>query len=339
MGGKALSIQTERIGIEKYEEISNDILNYFSYKFTDRYCHFRIPYHVTNKESFGDLDVIMSYEESDKNLNIKKDVKEFITSTFKPQSLVVNHNVISFDYKNFQIDIIIVPEKHAQSTFTYMCYGDASNIIGRIANRFGFKYGMDGFYFKYKGYEKLLHKNLVTAMPILGFNPNHFFSKGFESNEDLFEFIRSSKYFDPYIFKSNNDDMKRSTYSQFLEYVKGLDFEMPYFRFRKNPEEYIGLVGTWYPEIIEFTFEIDDMLEERRMVAEKFNGDLIMVRYTELYGARLGQVIKAFHQYIANTSFRSFNEYIINTEYDKIWEDFHNVYQKFLVETYKESNG
>lgn len=331
MGGKALSIQTERISIEKYEQISYEIVTYFSKEYSDKNCYFMIPTHIRNKESFGDLDVIMSYEESDENLNIKKDVKEFIKSIFNPQSLVVNHNVISFDYKNFQIDIIIVPIKHAQSTFTYMCYGDASNIIGRIANRFGFKYGMDGFFFKYKGYEKLLTSNLRDAMTILGFDSKKFFD-GFNDNMELFEWIKQSKYFDPYIFKSNNDDMKRSTYLQFLDYVKDLDFKMPYFRFRKNPEEYIGLISTWYPQIIEFTFEIDAMLKERELVANKFNGNLIMQKYPDLYGINLGKVLNMFHQYISHTKLQTFSEYIIKNEDNVIWDEFHNVYKNYLLE-------
>lgn len=331
MGGKALSIQTERISIEKYEQISYEIVGYFSKEYSNKNCYFMIPNHIGNKESFGDLDVIMCYKDNNENLNIKYEVKQFIKNKFNSQSIVVNHNVISFDYQNFQIDIIIVKENEGQSTFTYMCYGDASNIIGRIAHRFGLKFGMDGFFFKYKGYEKLLTRNLKDAMIILGFDSKKFF-EGFNSNLELFEWIKESKYFDPYIFKSNNDDMKRSIYSQFLDYIKDFDFSMPHFRFRKNPEEYIGLISTWYPQIIEFTFEIDSMLEERKLVANKFNGNLIMQKYPDLSGIKLGKVISMFHQYISHTKLQTFNEYIIKNEDNVIWNDFENVYHNNLLQ-------
>ena len=96
MGGNALkTIKTVRKNKEEYTKIKEYILDTLK----NENLVFDVPFEVPNKESFGDLDVL--YQSNDK-INIK----DIVIKLFKPDETVGNGDLLSFNYTDFQIDMI-----------------------------------------------------------------------------------------------------------------------------------------------------------------------------------------------------------------------------------------
>jgi hypothetical protein len=181
------------------------------------------PIELSEKESFGDLDVLYN-----QNINMK----EIIIKLFDPQEIVVNGDVISFNYGDFQIDMIKC--KYLEFAKFYFSYGDFGGIIGRIMNHYGFKFGHEGFWLNvYLEKNQLVDethsygKIILTTCPtdfckFVGLDYTTFFS--LTSTSKIFEYIKSSKYFNPLIFETLNYDhnkrsKKRPMYISFLNYI------------------------------------------------------------------------------------------------------------------------
>jgi hypothetical protein len=56
------------------------------------------------------------------------------------QTKVVGH-VLSTVYRGLQTDFFAVAERYLDSAYSFMCFNDLGNFIGRICRRFDRKYG------------------------------------------------------------------------------------------------------------------------------------------------------------------------------------------------------
>ena len=124
MGGRALkSVETKRISRVEFDKFSKEIVK--SLKLT--FNKVGIPFFYKKKESFGDIDIILSNEGFDGN------IREYIEETFNPNEIFYNGNVYSFDYNAVQIDLIFTSDEDFESTLNYMGGNDLGNFIGRLA--------------------------------------------------------------------------------------------------------------------------------------------------------------------------------------------------------------
>lgn len=127
MGGKALkSIQTRRCNREEFDTISTELISILKHRFN----RVAIPMFYRNKPDFGDIDIVVSFDTTN------QDMREYITETFTPNEIFHNGSCWSFDYKEIQIDIILTPNEHFDSTLFYMGGNDVGNFVGRIAHGF-----------------------------------------------------------------------------------------------------------------------------------------------------------------------------------------------------------
>ena len=84
---------------------------------------------LEDKESFGDLDILYS------NIEMLSVIKEL----FVPNEIVINGEVISFDYDDFQIDMIKC--ENIEFCKFYFSYGDFGNLIGKILKKYEYTFG------------------------------------------------------------------------------------------------------------------------------------------------------------------------------------------------------
>jgi len=226
MGGSALkNTYTRRYSAEEFHTLKSEIHTLIDSVFARSY----IFESWKNKESFGDLDCLVQLHP---NFNIK----EFIINTFHPNEIFHNGNCYSFDYKEFQIDFIICSEKYWETSIVYLKYGDLGNFMGRISKAiFGLKYGHDGLSFSLiaetsnQVYETInISTNSQDIFKFLGFDWD-VFCKGFDMMEDIFEYVKTSKYFNAKLFDfeelnhiNRTRNRKRDGYCKFLEYIKDL---------------------------------------------------------------------------------------------------------------------
>jgi len=134
MGGNALKVYTERKTTEEFNVIANKIIPIFKKELrTD--IHIVECYH--KKETHGDMDILIKIDHDLHNRNIN--LVNFIKEHFNPNEIFNNNGVISFDFDQFQIDLIPVRESHWETSKCYFGYDPTGNLMGKIAKSFKFK--------------------------------------------------------------------------------------------------------------------------------------------------------------------------------------------------------
>lgn len=288
MGGNALKNVTRK-SKDEYQKIKTSIFK----KFQVENINIDFPIELFEKESFGDLDVL--YNE---NINMK----EIIIMLFDPKEIVVNGDVLSFNYEDFQIDMIKC--KYLDFAKFYFSYGDFGGIMGRIMNHYGFKFGHEGFWLNlYLEKNDLVDethsygKIILTTCPedfckFVGLDYNIFFS--LTSTNTIFEYIKSCKYFNPSIFETLNYDhnkraKKRPMYISFLN-----DINVTIERGGTHINENLQLVGIKYFNREDEYEQIFNNLKRKKEISNKFNGKILL--NLGINQKSIGTIIKRFRE-------------------------------------------
>jgi hypothetical protein len=332
MGGRALkSIQTRRCSREEFDIVSIELVDILK----DRFNKVAIPMFYKNKPDFGDIDIVVSEDSSN------QDMRSYINSTFKPNEIFHNGNCWSFDYKLIQVDIIITPNEHYETTLFYMGGNDLGNFVGRIAQGFGLKYGQEGLwyehYFKGMNIARIpISKNYPDIFKFLGLSYERYL-EGFNELEDIFEYISTCRFFNWKMFqldqlnKINRDrNLKRKSYMTFLEWMDAnVADENHEYKFDKTQEEYNKMIAEAFPyanldlEIRRVEYEYCKSL----YIKAKFNGGEVMRRYG-LQGKELGDAMIGFKDIIGKIfKDETYEDYIIENTPEDIYSDF-EVYLK-----------
>jgi hypothetical protein len=223
MGGNAMKhVGVTRKTTTEYFAIVGDVLSKLHDAFPT--CLANPIEAYSSKESFGDADILI---ESD---NLPPNWIDIIRAVFKPQDLL-NNDVVSFDYRGMQIDLIKAPRIDFFFAQVYFAFNDLGNLMGRIAHKMGFKYGHNGLWKILRDgthayAEVLVSRDVSAVFKFLGYDFSRHI-KGFETLEDVFEYAASSPYFHRQIFKLDNRnhisrirDIKRPTYTAFLKWIE-----------------------------------------------------------------------------------------------------------------------
>lgn len=246
------------------------------------------------KESFGDIDILI-----DRPCSVAE-IKEW----FGTDEAVKNGNVISFAYHQdgiiVQADLIYQSRDTIDFAYGYFSNNDLGNLAGRLFHKLGMKFGHDGVFLPMRDGSNKFHEILLTrefayALNVVGLDYNRW-KKGFDTLEDIFEFVRSSPYFNSSIYTFDNlnavsriRDKKRSTYNAFLKYNTENPLEK--YVFVKDKNYYLPLVFHHFPDA---SLEYFNVWEEKRKVQaakELFNGEIVR-NLTGLQDKELGEFMK-----------------------------------------------
>jgi len=301
MGGNALSVPVRRYSAVEYSKLLfqiNKILNSLDIKNA-------IPLSYSDKETYGDLDVLI-HADSLK----KRNIRELIEMTFHPHQIHHNEHIYSFDYKEFQIDFIIMNPENWTTAYHYYSYNDLGNLIGRISYQMGFRYGHYGLKLVYRHpdggrkFEQIISKDIYKILDFLGFDVEKY-KQGFVNLTDIFDYVIKSKYYNPHIFdyevlnhQNRTRNKKRVNYTKFLDYIKEHPINILSYvygdkdMYVKWAEEYFGI------NIVNQIEEWKKVVELDKQIADKFNGDIIMQAYPNLKGKALGDAITKFKKHI-----------------------------------------
>lgn len=331
MGGNALNIATRRYNKKEFFELVPEVIKKLKTLFPE--VHVTTAY--KNKPSFGDMDILVKAE------NVNFVVKDELQKLFNPKEIARNSHIYSFDYKELQIDVILTKPKHWETSKIYFSYNDLGNFVGRIANRFGLKYGHFGLAYNHthngRGYGDIhISSDVEKIYEFLGFDWERF-QRGFDELEDVFEYVVTSRYFTPQLFDYENLDhqnrtrnRKRKSYQLFLEYLKEnediINVDENYehrkketnmsfsdFKSIKKADEFfetdvLGQIKKW-----------NEKLKKRDEAAEKFNGKTIMEKYG-FEGKELGDKLGKFKNQFPNDE--TYYQFIAGTSLDKIFQRF-----------------
>lgn len=267
------------------------------------------PEEIQSKETFGDLDVLVSNE---------VDINTFdtdLTQAFKERGIEIqgftsNANVRSYSIGEKQVDFIFTDKWIIPIAYHYYSNNDFGNLLGRIARNLGLKFGHDGLSLVIRRGDHFIKElNLSTDMRdillFLGFHPwdiEEYFHEGlpFKDFETMYRFVIKSKYFDgsKYDLDKLNQinrirNVKRKTYMDFIDFLDN----NPEIK-SKKPEDVIH--KPWIEQLALHVFDkyseynrIIFSVERDRYTSMKFNGNLVMEWY-DLKGKELGQFIVTF---------------------------------------------
>lgn len=307
MGGNVFKeLKTVRLTAKEYASFEFSIAR--DLNDIDEIELFQFIPHYASKESFGDMDILVSYECEEQMNNIMR----YISGQFASFQVSRNSNVLSVAYplyeNYFQVDFIFVDEIYYESSLSYYSYNDLGNLRGRIAHMLGLKLGHQGLQYIHRESDQVvftidLCQDAREIDRFLGFSDENiqkmwgYNSPGPQTLEDIFEYVVSSKYFNPDIFLLHNRnhvsrvrDAKRRTYMLFLEYCNSLPVaEKPYFKKPFDKSLYAQDAIDHFNKRFIFDMKMKSH-ERKKLLKSKFNGDIVM-QVTGLQGKELGNLM------------------------------------------------
>jgi len=299
MGGKAIKkVETRRYTRKEFEDLRGRI------KWFSRYSGGRV--HIVDfffeKDSFGDVDVLVEMTHPEAAENILKNVAH--------NEVVRNGTVISFDINgNFQCDLIKVPTEDWDFAKAFYAYNDLGLILGRMARRLGFTYGFDGL--KYKVYsedkttklgEIFLSKNPKEAFELFELDWTEF-EKGFNNMDEVFDYVFKSRFATQKIFERNfqnsanrRRDAKRPSLELIENYVEKNKDRIPYDVDESFLDGVLDMLNQKFPKAkLKYTiWKMNKEYEREKEAAEIFSGADAMECVKGLEGAELGKMLNGF---------------------------------------------
>lgn len=288
-----------------------------------------IPESYSSKESFGDIDIITNYDFKDEEKLLKEADRRF-----GEENVVSRGDGFSFLYKDkYQVDLINCPENPCFA-LAYHHYNDLVGMLGLICRQYGLKLRNQALSYPVymdegrtqKVGEVHVSRNWDIVLSFLGL-PVYEKCK-FNTLEDIFKYVASSKLFRPYFFDFGNltskqrlRNSKRPTFIKFNAWLQNLE----------NLADLDGPPVDKDAALEHFYFierEAENLREDFRQfqaIKAKFNGNVV-TDITGLTGLPLGQ----FMDLLREKSW--FNDFIQDSSPEQIKAYIEATYQKELLE-------
>lgn len=328
MGGNAIE-NACRITKQEHDELLKRLIDRINSIDSAFHPHV-IPY-FKSKQDFGDIDLLISSSSSSNS--------QEIADSFHATERYKNGNVLSFginltEQRVFQIDLISVPYIDLKIAQFYFSYNDLNLLTGRIAHKLGLKFGFDGLVLKtrtesgHAGLDIDLTKDPRRIYEFLGYSYDRYL-QGFDTLEQVYQFIVSSKYFNPEIFQyeelnhiNKTRNRKRSTYAGFLEWLTQQS-DLPRYQYQQK-SAYLIKTHCAFPEVEIFKqlHEYSENFRQQCLLKDKFNGHLVM-QWTGLKGKELGVIMSEFERHVAESNdAKDFNQALESFSSQEIQELF-----------------
>lgn len=331
MGGKAIK-NGKRIDLNNFKLISNDILPILQEEYG--YTNVHIPVFLKFKETFGDMDILISV--SDDTINIRK----FINDSFKTTEIYQNSNVWSFNYNDFQIDLILTHKSNYETAKIFFSYNDLGNFVGKLVNNYGkltsirLRYGFDGL--KFSVFEPntrnnighvYLTKDMSKVFDFFQLSWDRFL-EGFNTIEDVFAYVQTSPYFDSESFEYENlnhinkqRNKKRPNYYYFLEWMKTNNVKVK-CDFPYDEDFYINKLFYFFSPDGSAKKEMERIIalhDLKKHVASLFNGSHVMEAFN-LQGKDITSKMSEYKETFGG--FDKYSEFVMCNDLDSILFDF-----------------
>ena len=196
-------------------------------------------------------------------------------------------------------------------------------------HKFHLKWGFDGLRYVYRIDGKKLGEITVSkdyrkSLKFVDLCPDRY-DKGFNNLEEIFEYVISSKYFNPWMFdleklnKINRDrDKKRKTYSSFLKYLEPYKENKTiedFHYFYPDKKVYLGHIDFNFPGFLRQYRELEKREERLIKIRAKFNGNILIDEFG-IKGKELGNLISNFKASFEDLN--TFEDYILENDVETI---------------------
>lgn len=326
MGGNALKashgFETRRIQASEYHEQILPAISRTLTQLFPRSTFAAIPSYG-DKPDFGDVDILLETGQ------LPSQWVQQVIERFGPKAWVKNGNVLSFEFREFQVDLIAVPGEEFNWTQRYFAFNDLGNLIGRVAHKMGFKFGHDGFWYVVRDEEHSTHvveEIRVTlhqwerALDLLGFDPA-VYARGFSSLQSIFDFVIHSRFFnrDIYLLENRNHasrirDRKRKTYTAFLDHLEALP-NLPAYAWSREKQVYLETAFDVFPSFRQAHAAALVKRDRQKAVRLRFNGDRVR-ELTGLEGQALGEYIRDLRRSFASPA--DFDAFVLEASSEEL---------------------
>lgn len=285
MGGHALGIPTQRLTPDRYNEVSSDIVTRLQLFYS--LAELTIP--RPNKTSHGDVDILVSGKITELDPRV----------VFGATVVVRNGGVTSFDYQGHQVDLIHIQNKDEfQLARLFYSLGDFGMIIGMMMKSLGLKYGYQGLSVVVESTQIKLSTDIDLIFKFMGLDGDQW-QRGFNTDEQVFDFIISSRLFRHSMFKRHEDRWNhgerkalgnRPMFVAFIAYVEL--HAQNHTELDKLLADDITKEAVAYFDKQSEVDKVMERLDRTRRLKQRFNGHIVM----EITGLK-AQPLSAFIQY------------------------------------------
>ena len=233
MGGNALQAGSVRLPAARYHAVRRSLVQALEQGFPALRIEAIIAY--ADKPDFGDLDLLVEdgagYDPA------------LLAAALGATEIVGNGDVTSIGVQLaegiFQVDLIKIAAESFDFAARYFGYNDFGNLVGRVAHKFGAKFGHQGLLYQIRDPDNGSHMiaevsitaDFHTALTLLGYDAAQYaalrLAERFRTLDDIFRFVVSTPYANREIYLLDNRshkarirDAKRATYNAFLLWLE-----------------------------------------------------------------------------------------------------------------------
>ncbi len=328
MGGNALETGSVRLPAPRYHQVERDLVEILKKRFPGRRIEAIIAY--ADKADFGDLDILV---ESANGYD-----PALLAEALSATEVVINGDVTSIGVAVpegiFQVDLIKTPAATFDFAANYFGYNDFGNLVGRVAHKFGAKFGHQGLLYQIRDpdnpsrmiEEATITGDFDTALTLLGYDAARYramqAARQFRTLDDIFRYVVSTPYANAAIYLLDNRshkarirDAKRATYNAFLLWLQkqpaGVVPEYPWGEDgtpirSEQKAQFLQAAFASSPQFRDSHACAIEGAARAKRIKLKFNGALA-AQITGLSGQELGALMERVRQSFADeTAFENF---------------------------------
>lgn len=231
MGGRLFGLP--RMPRDQYLQVDARVRSVLTHELGPEGVSWRVPRWLGDKQDFGDMDVlvdplllgadswpVLRRKIARELMGLDKGERMRVES-LRPaadpayrlgrsnEPIVTQHpepcalgSAFSFPVDGLQVDLITVERGGLAAAWSFMCFNDCGNLLGRLARRLDTKLGDAGLSWVFRGDEHAQPRELQLTSDwdrvlwFLGL-PDGPWRRGFGTREEMFEWTASSRFFDP----------------------------------------------------------------------------------------------------------------------------------------------
>lgn len=293
MGGNALkTIQVQRMNREEFIDVCSTVMHKLTKTFNIQTGDLKVLPFFKNKESFGDVDLLIANEVLLDKKTFNDKLKSDLGSPEVAPSADFHIHPFAFEHKGsfYQVDLMFHPRNELLQAERYYGYNDLHVLINQFAmplenDKLNLSFNKKGLikniYFDEKKNNKLgeivVESDFYKVLNYLGLNEQKH-KNGFNDIEDVFKYVMSSPNFDinvlnEKILSPNNDTKKRLKRPNFIAFV---DYANKNSNLRevnnKGTVEYFGKI---FPGVLENENEILRQYNEIQDTKKLLDGNVV----------------------------------------------------------------
>lgn len=294
---------------------------------------YRLPRFWAAKKDFGDLDLLLGYNEQDPEWAT---IRENLLTSLPLEDTEESKGRLNGFFEGFPVDILLFPEESLDMATHYLSFPEVGHLLGRIAHGLGLDLNPEGLYYTYRRedgqYKRplLLSRDFPTICQFFGLSARAW-QNGFAKPEEMFAWITASPYFSSKPYKQPATELKqrleqRPQLQAFRDYLQKNRFFRPGQSPEILPHVILLRLEKFFPEsqLRQFISQEQYLETKAQEIYQKFNKKLVQTWLPDLSKETLSDFLTAFKQQHVN-----FKAYIRRSNAEQICEDVKAFYEGF----------